>query len=356
MSSTTIINCETPASPPPPGSGNGGGGNTTPNPPGGYDPCDGEALLISSIKKHNGFSLSIVPPSPCDDEPQVPFNEFVPFDLPNDFGITDYPEEWAANEDEFAVSNSLILQQGINKFDPIPEIYYITSTPINMANASPSQGYTVKGAPRNYNYFWKQLAIQRPEMFSQANRVLLKASRAPNVDAQWIKYNPTHLPYLNDKLIHHHDQQGYLAYAVPNKVHTKWHARLHAFRTGGKIGGLGGKLLSIGSVLQNVFTHFSGFITGDPDAWINWFGSNKNEIGKIYYHVEKDVYFEIINKQEFKNSSGKVIRAIVTYDVYQENVWDSDENRYMGVMKLARFTEDVDLVNKTSTDATLTYM
>ncbi len=349
----------------PPTPGTGGGGNTTPNPPGDYDPCDEDPPAQNSIKKRGGFNLQVIPPPPCDEDPNnpyptnpPPFDENSPINLPNTITIDDYPSDWEGNEDEFALTSSLIFQQGIDKFDPVPERYYITSTPVNMTGAPASHGLTVKGAPRNYNYFWKQLATARPEMFSPANRNALKGNpaKAPIVDDQWIKFNPTHAPYKGGKLIHHHDQQGFLAYALPEKVHQKWTARLHSLRTGGKISGIGGKLLTLGSALQSVFTQFTGFLTGDPDAWINWFGGSKNEKGKIYYHPGKDVYFEIIDQQDFRDANGRLIRAIVTYDVFSDNVYDSDEGKFMGVGKLARFTEDCDIINGTSKDATLTKM
>ncbi len=330
------------------GSGNQGGGSggnnnnggTTPNPPDPYNPCEGYVQTPGA------------PANICDTPPigELPYNEFDPIYIPSNFEITDYPEEWAANEDEFANATALILQEGINKFDPVPEMYYITSTPVDMTGATHIQGYTVKGAPRSYTYFWKKLAQLRPEMFSEKNRNHLKANQAPYVDAQWIKYNPTHAPYDKVKLIHHHDQQGFIAYAIPEKVHKKWHARLHAYRTGGKISGIRGKLLSLAGVMHSVFTQFTGFATGDPDAWINWFGG-MNQVGKIYYHADKGVYFQITNKIETKDSNGRVTRAKVNYDVYESYVWDEDEGKYMGLVKLGSFYEDIDVVNRTSYNA-----
>jgi hypothetical protein len=51
----------------------------------------------------------------------------------------------------------------------------------------------------------------------------------------------------------------------------------------------------------------------------------------------------------YKNSAGTVIRAVVTYDVYADYIWDTDEGKYMGIQKLATFIEDIDVVNKKST-------
>ncbi|MCY1526266.1 Restriction endonuclease fold toxin 9 [compost metagenome] len=80
----TYVNCAPPEPLPPPGSG---GGNTTPNPPGGYDPCDGDNPTQSSIKKSGGFNLSALPLNPCDGDGNPPVNAVAV--LINDLQITD---------------------------------------------------------------------------------------------------------------------------------------------------------------------------------------------------------------------------------------------------------------------------
>ncbi|RZK58610.1 MAG: hypothetical protein EOO91_07805 [Pedobacter sp.] len=67
----TALNCAPNISTPPTGGGGGGGGgggSTTPNPPGGYDPCDGEVPSVSYTKSGSGLKLAVVPPSPCDED------------------------------------------------------------------------------------------------------------------------------------------------------------------------------------------------------------------------------------------------------------------------------------------------
>ncbi|WP_316785430.1 hypothetical protein [Pedobacter frigiditerrae] len=61
----TALNCAPGVSTPPT---SGGGGSTTPNPPGDYDPCDGEVPSVSYTKSGSGLKLAVVPPSPCDED------------------------------------------------------------------------------------------------------------------------------------------------------------------------------------------------------------------------------------------------------------------------------------------------
>ncbi|MGF1925344.1 MAG: hypothetical protein ACQUHE_14300 [Bacteroidia bacterium] len=93
----------------------------------------------------------------------------------------------------------------------------------------------------------------------------------------------------------------------------------------------GGKVLSVFSIGANVASLFTGWLTGDADAWINWYGGNKNEIGKVYYHDEKDCYWVINHKNETR-VNGVLTRAVVTYDVFEGFIWDADENKYMGAI------------------------
>ncbi|MFD1256243.1 hypothetical protein ACFQ3S_05500, partial [Mucilaginibacter terrae] len=281
------------------------------------------------------------------------FNEYSPIYLPTNFDIT-YDQDWYDAEDSFALIGNELQQQGLTKTDPIPEMYYKNGTPIDMRPATPRNGLTAKGAPRSLNYFWKELAKKRPEMFNEENRNLLKANKSPKVNEQWIKYNPTHKSYMGNKLIHHHDEQGFMAYAIPEKVHQKWSSILHRYKLNGKIPRIGGTLISLLNVMQ-VFSTIMDVNSGNPDAWINWFGGH-NEMGKIYIDPMKNVYWEIMDQTITKNSSGIPMRAIVHYYVYADYIWDSDENRYMGINKLAEFTEDLDLNNKISKEVIKTWM
>jgi hypothetical protein len=276
-----------------------------------------------------------------------PYNENSPVYVPADFNVV-YAPEWFTNEDELgAIGNELQLQ-GLKNTDPIPESYYKNGTPIDMT-PSPIDSRTVKGAPRNAKYFWTQLIKKRPEMFSEDNRGFIAANSFKDIkaDDQWLKYNPTHKAYRLGQLVHHHNEQGYTAYAIPAKVHQKWTAILHEFRIKGKIPRIQGTLNSFVNIMQ-VFSLLTDIQTGNPDAWVNWFGQN-NQVGKIYKQPLTGDYYIITKLTPYKNSNGTVIRAVVTYNVYADYIWDTDEGKYMGVQKLATFTEDIDVVNKKST-------
>ncbi|WP_158542219.1 hypothetical protein [Pedobacter chinensis] len=275
------------------------------------------------------------------------YNENSPIFLLNGFDIV-YEQDWYDKEDEFGSTGLLLSQQGLIDSDPIPEMYYKNGTPVDMRPASAKNGFTIKNSPRNKDYFWKELASKRPEMFSRTNRSRLTQTRpvAPIIDEQWIKYNPTHKSYMGGRLIHHHDEQGHLAFAIPEKVHQKWSKILHDYKLNGKIPRLGGTLNSLISIMQ-IFTTIIDLNTSNPDAWINWFGA-QNEVGKIYADPQNNKYWEIMDQRVSKNAAGVPTKAIVHYNVYADYIWDSDENRYMGVIKLNEFTEELDLINKTS--------
>ncbi|RZL61643.1 MAG: hypothetical protein EOO93_12785 [Pedobacter sp.] len=53
------------------GGGGGGGGSTSPNPPGDYNPCDGEAPIVRNTATNGakGDKLMVAENNPCDDEP-----------------------------------------------------------------------------------------------------------------------------------------------------------------------------------------------------------------------------------------------------------------------------------------------
>ncbi|SUJ08453.1 hypothetical protein U0038_12615 [Sphingobacterium spiritivorum] len=167
---------------------------------------------------------------------------------------------------------------------------------------------------------------------------------APIVNDKWIQYNKTAKAYKGEKLVHHHHSQGRFAYAIPNKVHLKWNRVLHVFRNGGKLSGLKNRMNTLASgvmVLQGLVDIF----TGNPDSWITWFqGADKT--GVLYYHPINKFYFEMYRIEKIKDASGNVVRAIVEYDAYAGSVWDEDERRYMGVLKVGTFWEEIDVINK----------
>lgn len=100
---------------------------------------------------------------------------------------------------------------------------------------------------------------------------------------------------------------------------------------------------------MQIFSLLTDFNTGNPDAWLNWYGAT-DEVGKVYKQPLTGDYFVITKQTKYRNSSGEVIRAKVTYDVYADYIWDQDEKKYMGVLKLGTFTEDIDMNNRWSTN------
>lgn len=353
FSSTTYTTCETITTgggAGGSGSGGGTGGGTTPSPPPGYNPCPQIPDPNILVSYERGTRLMSAPSVPCDPVPPVTppvYNEYSPIYIPDNFDI-EYPQEWYDTEDELGSFIAVLTQEGLHDTDPIPEMYYKNGTGIDMRPATAKNGLTVKSAPRNKDYFWKELAAKRPEMFSPENRAKLALPKpiAPTIDDQWIKYNPTHKAYKFDKLIHHHDEQDYMAYAIPQEVHRKWTKILHDYKLNGKVPSLSGKLNTLISVMQ-IFSIITDVRTSNPDAWVNWF-AQQNEIGKIYPDPANNKYWEIMDQTIYKNSAGVAVRAVVHYNVYADFIWDSHEHRYMGVIKLNEFTEDIDLINKTS--------
>jgi len=292
----------------------------------------------------NDIPEPVDPPDGGTEEPQDDEPIAADYVIPETINIS-YTQDWFDTEDFLGLLAGELSVHGITHTDPIPEMYYKNGIAIDM-NPAPALSRTITGVPRNQNYFWKQLVAEKPEMFSLSNLNLIKNNTAPIIDAKWILYNPTHKSYLNTKLVHHHENQGRYAYAIPERVHRKWSSILHTVKTQGKVSNITGKLNSLAGALQ-IFSMLTDLHTGNPDAWINWFGP-QNVIGQIYKDNAKDVYFEITSKVETKNSAGNVVSAVVSYTVYSDYIWDSDEGKYMGVLKLGKFTENIDVLSLTS--------
>lgn len=70
---STVVNCAMPNFPSD-GGGGGGAGSTTPNPPGTYNPCDGNPQPVGSsgISFENGTRLMVGAPTNCDELPGLP--------------------------------------------------------------------------------------------------------------------------------------------------------------------------------------------------------------------------------------------------------------------------------------------
>lgn len=185
-------------------------------------------------------------------------------------------------------------------------------------------------------------------MFDEANKARISNGSSPVANDKWIRYNPTHQAYKDLPLRHHHEGQGRYAYAIPEKVHQKWSRILHTIKIG-KFPNLKVTMNSLAVGMQ-IFSLLTDFNTGNPDAWLKWYGA-ADEAGKVYKQPLTGDYFVITKQTKTMNGSGQVIRAKVTYDVYADFIWDQDEKKYMGVLKLGTFTEDIDMNTRWSTNS-----
>lgn len=108
---------------------------------------------------------------------------------------------------------------------------FISRHMIDMNNAPPSSVKTSLGFNRNGPWFWRELLKKNGEMFSEANKRLIRQGKSPIVDDEWLKFNPQHGEYLGDKLIHHHIDQGRFASGLPERLHRQLFPWLHSRTT-----------------------------------------------------------------------------------------------------------------------------
>jgi hypothetical protein len=112
---------------------------------------------------------------------------------------------------------------------PLPESYINFENIVDMRVAPNSSARTAGGFARNANWFWRQMLREKPQMFDAANQARIRGGSSPVVNAQWVKYNPTHEGFVGETLIHHHVNQGPLASPVPESVHRGWTKSLHPY-------------------------------------------------------------------------------------------------------------------------------
>lgn len=124
------------------------------------------------------------------------------------------------------------IEQG-DKDAPVPDEYVDKAHTINMDNAPPGSKVNAAGHPRNNAWFWRQMLKKYPEMFGPENRDRIETGDSPIVDKIWIKAVPIHKPFEQDKLIHHHINQGAVASGLPESAHSVWHGLIHK-NSGGK--------------------------------------------------------------------------------------------------------------------------
>ena len=114
-------------------------------------------------------------------------------------------------------------------FTPYPEGYLNELTRVNMSKA-PAVFITkggeevvtqIKDSRRwNYAWYWDEVRKQAPEMFDADNNLAIDKGYAPRVNDRFLEHNPQFKKFKGQKLHHHHYQQGNIAYALPEVLHT----------------------------------------------------------------------------------------------------------------------------------------
>jgi filamentous hemagglutinin len=127
-------------------------------------------------------------------------------------------------------SHQLIYSQPSGTLSPMPASYVNMNTAVNMNNVVGASGTNAFGFNRDSNAYFKLLLQQQPQMFSSRNIERINNREAPQVDTQWVRFNPTHQSFLNSKLVHHHWMQGNTAVAIPQPVHHQWNRAFHPYR------------------------------------------------------------------------------------------------------------------------------
>ncbi|GKS57721.1 hypothetical protein YTPLAS18_12480 [Nitrospira sp.] len=100
------------------------------------------------------------------------------------------------------------------------------NAPIRRSTKTNTNGY-----PVDYQFFWQEMFSRYPHWFSPKNRAAVDVPRsrirAPEVDSTWVRYNPGHRAFMNDKLVHHHVNQGPMATPMPESVHQAYFRTIH---------------------------------------------------------------------------------------------------------------------------------
>jgi RHS repeat-associated protein len=229
-----------------------------------------------------------------------------------------------------------------------------------LIDMSSARGKTnAAGIPRNAIWFFKQQLAAKPEMFSEANKVLIKLRVNPKVDEIWIKYNPAAGELLGNTLVHHHVEGGALAAAIPEQLHRDAFSELHPYVAkngspkGARVKGMfGGTLNILGSVGM-----FSGLFTGDPDAWVNSFGFGEPKMGDIKKDWTSGSYIEIMSVKEhyvpvFTEDGQPIIdlrtgmpkyrlgSKTIEAGIFRGFIWNEETKKFEGVDKIDGKTEE----------------
>ncbi len=124
----------------------------------------------------------------------------------------------------------LIYSRPSSTVSPLPASYVDMSTAVNMSNVAGAYRTNAFGFPSGGNAYFKELMRTNPQMFSPDNVNAINNRKPPKVDAQWIRYNPTHQSFRDEVLVHHHWMQSNIAVAIPTTVHQQWYSPLHPYR------------------------------------------------------------------------------------------------------------------------------
>jgi filamentous hemagglutinin len=123
----------------------------------------------------------------------------------------------------------LIYSKPSATLSPLPASYVYMQYGVNMNQVVGARGTNAFGFPRDGNAAFRLMLKNHPYLFSRENQGLVKKGFAPKVDAQWVKYHPTHRAFMGSRLEHHHWMQGNIAVAIPAPVHVRWFNALHPY-------------------------------------------------------------------------------------------------------------------------------
>jgi len=127
-------------------------------------------------------------------------------------------------------NHQLIYSQPNSNLSPMPAAYVNMRTAVNMDNVVGASGTNAFGFNRDSSAYFRLLMQQQPQMFSARNVERINNREAPQVDSQWVQFNPTHQSFLNSRLVHHHWMQGNTAVAIPEPLHQAWNRTFHPYR------------------------------------------------------------------------------------------------------------------------------
>lgn len=127
-------------------------------------------------------------------------------------------------------NSPLLVRQPLRDASLIPDAYINWSMSVNMNHLSNRGGTTAFGFNRDRAAFFKELLKRHPQAFSDKNVGRINAGKAPTIDQQWIRHNPSHQSFTGQILVHHHWMQGNIAVPLPESIHRQWNSILHPYR------------------------------------------------------------------------------------------------------------------------------